>query len=209
MTIRVLFVDDHEMVRIGISSYLSTQEDISVVGEAASGREGIEKAEELKPDIILMDLVMDDMNGIEATQYIKQHEPSVKIVMLTSFIDDNEVYQALDAGVDSYILKTTSADDIANAIRKTYNKESVFEAEVLVKMRNRMNQKAELFEMLTDREMEILLLIAKGYSNQEIASASHITIKTVKTHVSNILSKLEVQDRTQAVIYAFQHNLIN
>lgn len=209
MTIRVLFVDDHEMVRIGISSYLSTQEDISVVGEAASGREGIEKAEELKPDIILMDLVMDDMNGIEATQYIKQHQPSVKIVMLTSFIDDNEVYQVLDAGVDSYILKTTSADDIANAIRKTYNKESVFEAEVLVKMRNRMNQKAELFEMLTDREMEILLLIAKGYSNQEIASASHITIKTVKTHVSNILSKLEVQDRTQAVIYAFQHNLIN
>lgn len=209
MTIRVLFVDDHEMVRIGISSYLSTQKDISVIGEAASGREGIEKAEELEPDVILMDLVMDDMNGIEATQHIKKHQPSVKIVMLTSFIEDNEVYQALDAGVDSYILKTTSADDIANAIRKTYNKESIFEPEVLVKMRNRMNQKAELFEMLTEREMEILLLIAKGYSNQEIASASHITIKTVKTHVSNILSKLEVQDRTQAVIYAFQHNLIS
>lgn len=209
MTIRVLFVDDHEMVRIGISSYLSTQEDISVIGEAASGREGIEKAEELEPDVILMDLVMDHMNGIEATQHIKKHQPSVKIVMLTSFIEDNEVYQALDAGVDSYILKTTSADDIANAIRKTYNKESIFEPEVLVKMRNRMNQKAELFEMLTEREMEILLLIAKGYSNQEIASASHITIKTVKTHVSNILSKLEVQDRTQAVIYAFQHNLIS
>lgn len=209
MTIRVLFVDDHEMVRIGISSYLSTQEDISVIGEAASGREGIEKAEKLEPDVILMDLVMDDMDGIEATQHIKKHQPSVKIVMLTSFIEDNEVYQALDAGVDSYILKTTSADDIANAIRKTYNKESIFEPEVLVKMRNRMNQKAELFEMLTEREMEILLLIAKGYSNQEIASASHITIKTVKTHVSNILSKLEVQDRTQAVIYAFQHNLIS
>lgn len=209
MTIRVLFVDDHEMVRIGISSYLSTQEDISVIGEAASGREGIEKAEKLEPDVILMDLVMDDMNGIEATQHIKKNQPSVKIVMLTSFIEDNEVYQALDAGVDSYILKTTSADDIANTIRKTYNKESVFEPEVLVKMRNRMNQKAELFEMLTEREMEILLLIAKGYSNQEIASASHITIKTVKTHVSNILSKLEVQDRTQAVIYAFQHNLIS
>lgn len=209
MTIKVLFVDDHEMVRIGISSYLSTQEDISVIGEAASGREGIAKAEELQPDVILMDLVMDDMNGIEATQHIKQHQPSVKIVMLTSFIEDNEVYQALDAGVDSYILKTSSADDIANAVRKTFNKESVFEAEVLVKMRNRMNQKAELFELLTEREMEILLLIAKGYSNQEIASASHITIKTVKTHVSNILSKLEVQDRTQAVIYAFQHNLIS
>lgn len=209
MTIKVLFVDDHEMVRIGISSYLSTQEDISVIGEAASGREGIEKAEQLEPDVILMDLVMDDMNGIEATEHIKKNQPRVKIVMLTSFIEDSEVYQALDAGVDSYILKTTSADDIANAIRKTYNKESVFEPEVLVKMRNRMNQKAELFEMLTEREMEILLLIAKGYSNQEIASASHITIKTVKTHVSNILSKLEVQDRTQAVIYAFQRNLIS
>lgn len=209
MTIKVLFVDDHEMVRIGISSYLSTQEDISVIGEAASGREGIEQAEQLEPDVILMDLVMDDMNGIEATEHIKKNQPRVKIVMLTSFIEDSEVYQALDAGVDSYILKTTSADDIANAIRKTYNKESVFEPEVLVKMRNRMNQKAELFEMLTEREMEILLLIAKGYSNQEIASASHITIKTVKTHVSNILSKLEVQDRTQAVIYAFQHNLIS
>ena len=127
--------------------------------------------------------------------------------MLTSFIEDKEVYRALDAGVDSYILKTTSASDIAD-VRKTFNGESVFEPEVLVKMRNRMKKRAELYEMLTEREMEILLLIAKGYSNQEIASASHITIKTVKTHVSNILSKLEVQDRTQAVIYAFQHNLI-
>ncbi len=127
--------------------------------------------------------------------------------MLTSFIEDKEVYRALDAGVDSYILKTTSAKDIADAVRKTSRGEYI-EPEVLVKMRNRMKKRAELYEMLTEREMEILLLIAKGYSNQEIASASHITIKTVKTHVSNILSKLEVQDRTQAVIYAFQHNLI-
>ena len=191
MPIKVLFVDDHEMVRIGISSYLSTQSDIDVVG-----------------DLILMDLLMDDMDGVEATEQVKKDLPNIKVVMLTSYIEDNEVYRALDSGVDSYILKTTSASDIAEAIRKTYNNESVFEAEVLVKMRNRMKQRAELYEMLTEREMEILLLIAKGYSNQEIASASHITIKTVKTHVSNILSKLEVQDRTQAVIYAFQHNLI-
>ena len=201
MAIKVLFVDDHEMVRIGISSYLSTQEDIEVVGEGASGKDAITKAHELKPDLILMDLLMDDMDGVEATTQIK-------VVMLTSFIEDKEVYRALDSGVDSYILKTTSASDIADAVRKTYEGESVFEPEVLVKMRNRMKKRAELYEMLTEREMEILLLIAKGYSNQEIASASHITIKTVKTHVSNILSKLEVQDRTQAVIYAFQHNLI-
>ncbi|RIN00126.1 response regulator transcription factor, partial [Staphylococcus shinii] len=208
MPIKVLFVDDHEMVRIGISSYLSTQPDIDVVGEGKSGKEAIEKAHQLNPDLILMDLLMDDMDGVEATEQVKKDLPHMKVVMLTSYIEDNEVYRALDSGVDSYILKTTSASDIAEAIRKTYNNESVFEAEVLVKMRNRMKQRAELYEMLTEREMEILLLIAKGYSNQEIASASHITIKTVKTHVSNILSKLEVQDRTQAVIYAFQHNLI-
>ena len=203
MAIKVLFVDDHEMVRIGISSYLSTQEDIEVVGEGASGKDAITKAHELKPDLILMDLLMDDMDGVEATTEIKKDLPQIKVVMLTSFIEDKEVYRA-----DSYIFKTTSASDIADAVRKTYEGESVFEPEVLVKMRNRMKKRAELYEMLTEREMEILLLIAKGYSNQEIASASHITIKTVKTHVSNILSKLEVQDRTQAVIYAFQHNLI-
>lgn len=208
MTIKVLFVDDHEMVRIGISSYLSTQSDIEVVGEGASGKEAIAKAHELKPDLILMDLLMDDMDGVEATTQIKKDLPQIKVLMLTSFIEDKEVYRALDAGVDSYILKTTSAKDIADAVRKTSRGESVFEPEVLVKMRNRMKKRAELYEMLTEREMEILLLIAKGYSNQEIASSSHITIKTVKTHVSNILSKLEVQDRTQAVIYAFQHNLI-
>lgn len=207
MTIKVLFVDDHEMVRIGISSYLSTQPDIEVVGEGASGKEAIAKAHELKPDLILMDLVMTDMDGVEATMQIKKDLPHIKVVMLTSYIEDKEVYRALDAGVDSYILKTTSANDIAEAVRKTSRGESVFEAEVLVKMRNRM-KRAELYELLTEREMEILLLISKGYSNQEIASASHITIKTVKTHVSNILSKLEVQDRTQAVIYAFQHGLI-
>ena len=208
MPIKVLFVDDHEMVRIGISSYLSTQPDIDVVGEGKSGKEAIEKAHQLNPDLILMDLLMDDKVGVETTDQSIKDLPHIKVVMLTSYIEDNEVYRALDSCDDSYILKTTSASDIAEAIRKTYNNESIFEAEVLVKMRNRMKQRAELYEMLTEREMEILLLIAKGYSNQEIASASHITIKTVKTHVSNILSKLEVQDRTQAVIYAFQHNLI-
>lgn len=205
---RVIFVDDHEMVRIGISSYLSMQEGIEIVGEASNGKEGIEKTLQLKPDVVLMDMVMNEMDGIEATAQIKSQMPNVKVVMLTSFIEDKEVYRALDAGVDSYILKTSSAEEIRDAIIKTYQGESVFEKEVMMKIRARMNQKAELHDMLTEREKEILLLIAKGYSNQEIADASHITIKTVKTHVSNILSKLEVQDRTQAVIYAFQHDLI-
>lgn len=205
---RILFVDDHEMVRIGISSYLSMQENIEIIGEASNGKEGVEKTFELQPDIVLMDMVMDEMDGIEATTLIKSKMPHVKVIMLTSFIEDKEVYRALDAGVDSYILKTSSAEEIRDAIYKTFENESVFEKEVMAKMRYRLNQKAELHDMLTEREKEILLLIAKGYSNQEIADASHITIKTVKTHVSNILSKLEVQDRTQAVIYAFQHDLI-
>ncbi|TDM01290.1 response regulator transcription factor [Macrococcus hajekii] len=207
MSMRVLFVDDHEMVRIGISSFLSTQSDIEVVGAAGDGQEGVRQAQKLRPDVILMDMVMEPMNGIEATTIIKSAMPEIKVIMLTSFINDREVYAALDAGVDSYILKTSSADRIAEVVRKTYAGETVFEAEVMTKMRNRLQQKAELYEMLTGREMEILLLIAKGMSNQEIADASHITIKTVKTHVSNILSKLEVQDRTQAVIYAFKHHL--
>lgn len=205
---RVLFVDDHEMVRIGISSYLSMQENIEIIGEASNGKEGVEKTFELQPDIVLMDMVMDEMDGIEATTLIKSRMPHIKVIMLTSFIEDKEVYRALDAGVDSYILKTSSAEEIRDAIYKTFENESVFEKEVMAKMRYRLNQKAELHDMLTEREKEILLLIAKGYSNQEIADVSHITIKTVKTHVSNILSKLEVQDRTQAVIYAFQHDLI-
>ncbi|TDM00747.1 response regulator transcription factor [Macrococcus carouselicus] len=205
---KVLFVDDHEMVRIGISSFLSTQPDIEVVGEAGDGQEGVAKTRDLRPDVVLMDMVMEPMNGIEATAIIKSSIPETKVIMLTSFINDREVYAALDAGVDSYILKTSSADRIAEVVRRTYAGETVFEAEVMTKMRNRLQQKAELYEMLTQREMEILLLIAKGMSNQEIADVSHITIKTVKTHVSNILSKLEVQDRTQAVIYAFKHHLI-
>src|SRR5699024_6355694 len=133
MPIKVLFVDDPEMVRSGGCSYLSTRPDIEVVGEGQSGKDAIEKAHEMKPDLMSMDLLMDDMDGVEATEQIKKDLPHIKVVMLTSYIEDNEVYRALDSGVDSYILKTTSASDIAEAIRKTYRDESVFEAEVLVK----------------------------------------------------------------------------
>ena len=135
MTIKVLFVDDHEMVRIGISSYLSTQSDIEVVGEGASGKEAIAKAHELKPDLILMDLLMEDMDGVERTTQIKKIYRKLKVLMLTSFIEDKEVYRALDAGVDSYIFKNNKCKDIADAVRKTSRGESVFEPEVLVKMR--------------------------------------------------------------------------
>ncbi|NRD78087.1 response regulator transcription factor [Bacillus sp. BRMEA1] len=208
--IRVLFVDDHEMVRIGVSAYLSAQPDIEVVGEAEDGKRGVELALELRPDIILMDLVMKEMDGIEATRQIIEQWPEAKIIIVTSFLDDEKVYPALEAGATSYMLKTSKAGEIANAVRATYQGQSVLEPEVTGKMMVKMRQKNTHLphEDLTSRELEILLLMAEGKSNQEIADELFIALKTVKTHVSNILSKLNVQDRTQAVIYAFKHSLI-
>jgi NarL family two-component system response regulator LiaR len=208
--IRVVFVDDHEMVRIGVSAYLSAQPDIVVVGEAADGKKGVELALELRPDIILMDLVMKEMDGIEATRQIIEKWPEAKVIIVTSFLDDEKVYPALEAGATSYMLKTSKADEIANAVRATYHGQSVLEPEVTGKMMVKMRQKHQHLphEELTSREMEILMLMAQGKANQDIADELFIALKTVKTHVSNILSKLNVQDRTQAVIYAFKHSLI-
>ncbi|MBT2697288.1 response regulator [Neobacillus sp. C211] len=208
--IRVVFVDDHEMVRIGVSSYLSAQPDIEVVGEADDGKKGVELALELRPDIILMDLVMKEMDGIEATKQIIEQWPEAKVIIVTSFLDDEKVYPALEAGATSYMLKTSKAGEIANAVRATYHGQSVLEPEVTGKMMVKMRQKNTHMphEDLTTREIEILLLMAEGKTNQDIADELFIALKTVKTHVSNILSKLNVQDRTQAVIYAFKHSLI-
>lgn len=208
--IRVLFVDDHEMVRIGVSSYLSAQSDIEVIGEADNGKTAIELALQLRPDIILMDLVMEEMDGIEATRQIIEEWPEAKIIIVTSFLDDEKVYPALQAGATSYMLKTSKASEIANAVRATFKGQIVLEPEVTDKMMMKMREKkvTPLHEELTAREMEILLLMAEGRSNQEIADRLFIALKTVKTHVSNILSKLQVQDRTQAVIYAFKHSLV-
>jgi NarL family two-component system response regulator LiaR len=208
--IKVLFVDDHEMVRIGVSSYLAAQSDIEVVGEADNGSKAIELALELRPDIILMDLVMEGMDGIEATRQIIENWPEAKIIIVTSFLDDEKVYPALEAGATSYMLKTSKASEIANAVRNTFHGQSVLEPEVTGKMMMKMRQKPvhNPHDELTAREMEILLLVAEGKTNQEIADELFIALKTVKTHVSNILSKLGVQDRTQAVIYAFKHSLV-
>ncbi len=208
--IKVLLVDDHEMVRLGVSAYLSVQEDIEVIAQAENGKIGVEKALELKPDIILMDLVMPVMDGIEATKEILSKWKEAKIIIVTSFIDDEKVYPAISAGAKSYLLKTSSASEIAQAIRDTYRGEGVFEKEVSEKLEHRheVEEEFRLFEELTSREKEVLLLIAQGKSNQEIADECFITLKTVKTHVSNILSKLQVEDRTQATIYAFKHRLV-
>lgn len=205
--IRVLLVDDHEMVRIGVSTYLQMQPDIEVIAEAENGQIAVEKALALRPDIILMDMVMPIMNGAEATAAIIAQWPEAKVIIVTSFLDDDKLYPALEAGAASYILKTSNAKRVADAIRETMQGQTVLEPEVTTKMMTKMRNGQALHEELTDRELEVLLLLAKGKSNQEIADELFIALKTVKTHVSNILSKLQVQDRTQAVIYAFQKKL--
>ncbi|MFJ8068317.1 response regulator [Peribacillus sp. NPDC096447] len=209
--IKVLFVDDHEMVRIGVSAYLSAQSDIDVIGEADNGLKAVELAMELRPDIILMDLVMPEMDGIEATKRIIEKWPEAKIIIVTSFLDDEKVYPALEAGATSYMLKTSKASEIARAVRSTFQGQSVLEPEVTGKMMEKLRRPkiTQLHDQLTNREMEILLLMTQGKTNQEIADELYIALKTAKVHVSNILSKLAVQDRTQAVIYAFKHSLVH
>ncbi|MCO7180570.1 LuxR C-terminal-related transcriptional regulator [Lactococcus formosensis subsp. bovis] len=207
--IKLLIVDDHQMVRLGLSSFMNIQPDIEVVGEAADGESGYLKAKNLKPDVILMDLVMDRLDGIGATQKILAEMPEQKILILTSFLDDEKVFPALAAGAKGYILKTSQAAEIASAIRKVANGQDVLSGAVKEKINQQKHRKPELYDNLSKREMEVLKILAQGFSNQEIADQLFISLKTVKTHVSNIFNKLEVNDRTQATIYAIQHKLVD
>jgi len=210
--IKVLLVDDHEMVRIGLAAVLDTEDGIEVVGEASTGQEGIRLAQAYQPDVVLMDLVMDGMDGVETTRQLMELQPDCKVVVLTSYIDDSKIYPVIEAGAFSYLLKTSRASEIADAIRAAARGQSVLEQQVAAKMMNRFREpkKAEkkpLHEELTDREMEVLKLLAKGKSNQDIADDLFIGIKTVKYHITNIFAKLEVEDRTQAAIYAHRHGV--
>ncbi|MDE0564572.1 response regulator [Exiguobacterium sp. B2(2022)] len=208
--IRVVLIDDHEMVRAGVSAFLSTQPDIEVVGEASDGATGAELAIAEKPDVVLMDLVMEPVDGVESTKRIKASWKEAKILVVTSFLDDEKVYPVIEAGAMSYVLKTANANEIADAIRQTAAGNPVMAAQVTGKMLERLRHpETTLHESLTAREREILQLMAEGKSNQVIADELFISLKTVKTHVSNILTKLDVYDRTQAVVYAFQHNLVS
>ena len=204
---KILLVDDHQMVRLGLKSYLELQDDIAEVSEAVNGKEGVEQALAEHLDVIIMDIVMPEMNGIEATLAILKEWPEAKILILTSYLDNEKIYPVLDAGAHGYILKTSSAEEILRAVKKVAKGEFAIETEVSKKVEYHRNH-IELHEDLTARERDILGLLAKGYENQRIADELFISLKTVKTHVSNILSKLEVSDRTQAVVYAFQHHLV-
>lgn len=208
--IRLIIVDDHEMVRMGITSYLSTEDDMDIVGEGKHGKEAVALAKQHQPDVVLMDLLMPEMDGIEATRHIKTVSPQSKVIILTSFMDDQQVFPAIEAGAFSYLLKTTRAKDIADAIRLAARGEATLEPAVAKLLMQRLHNKSTpaLHDELSEREMEVLLLLGEAKSNQEIADQLFIGIKTVKTHVSNILQKLQLEDRTQAAVYAHKIGLM-
>ena len=207
--IRVAVVDDHDMVRKGLLAYFLTEPDIDIVGEGASGNEAIEIARKTRPDVMLMDLLMENGTGIDATREIVKFHPTCKIIIITSFYDDEKVFPAIEAGAFSYLLKTAQAEDIIKAIHKAMSDEPVIEPKVASKMMNRFRTPTkQLHDDLTERELEVLMCLGDGLTNQEISDTLFIGVKTVKTHVSNILSKLGVADRTQAAIYANRHGIL-
>ncbi|MCY9588788.1 DNA-binding response regulator [Paenibacillus chitinolyticus] len=206
--IKVMVVDDHDMVRVGLRTYIMLDEELSVVEEASNGEEALRKLGALDaeriPDVILMDLTMPVMNGIEATREITQRFPSIKVIMLTSFLEEDKVVQAVEAGAISYVLKTISSEQLAHAVKGAAAGMPVLNPEVSLALTRGLRQRSSQTEdeVLTAREREVLSLISDGKSNKEIAEALHISIKTVKTHVSNLLMKCELDDRTQLAIYA-------
>ena len=208
--IRVLIADDHHVVRRGLLFFLKTQKDIEVIGEAKNGVEAVTLVEQLKPDIVLMDLVMPEMDGIQATKRIKAKWPSVNVLMLTSFSDKDHVKPALDAGASGYQLKDIEPDDLVDSIRQIMRGEHTIHPEATSQLEESIREEESLLHLvnpLTPREQDVLAELTKGKSNREIASSLFVTEKTVKTHISNIFTKLQVQDRTQAALYAVKHGL--
>jgi DNA-binding NarL/FixJ family response regulator len=209
--IRVLLVDDHGVVRRGLRGYLELLDDIEVVGEAENGLIGVEISAELVPDVVLMDIVMPELDGIGAIERIKAAQPRVQVVALTSFIEEDKVLAALEAGASGFILKDADADDVAAAIRAAHNDEVHLDpaaARILAKgMRARVGRQP--VDALTERELEVLSLVGHGRSNKEIATDLGITERTARTHVSNILGKLDLQSRTQAALYAVERKLVH
>jgi len=211
MKIKILIADDHHIVRKGLVFFLQTQPDLEIVGEASNGEEAVKLATSLEPHIVLMDLSMPVLDGIEATKELKKQAPHIQVMILTSFSDQDHVIPALEAGASGYQLKESDPDELVAAIRKLMDGENQLHPKVtshlLTRLTKSSEKKVNFIDHLTKREKDVLKEIAKGKSNKEIGAALHITEKTVKTHVSNILSKLGVQDRTQAALYAVQHGI--
>ncbi len=211
-TIRVLMADDHGIVREGMRAFIETQPDMELVAEAADGVEAVELAHELRPDVILMDIVMPRKGGLEAIREIKQNEPNARILVITSFSDDDKVFPAIKAGALGYLLKDAPPRELLRAIRDVHKGQVSLHPSVALKVIQELNQPHELpptESPLTEREGEVLQLIARGLTNQEIAQRLVISERTVGTHVGNILGKLHLANRTQAALYALREGLVD
>ena len=204
--IKVLLVDDHAVVRQGLRMFLSLDPDLQIIGEATNGLEAVEMSKQLKPDIILMDLLMPVMDGLTAIQRIKKAQPEVEIIALTSVIEDDRVFSAIHAGAMGYLLKDTQANELVQRIKGAHRGEVQLSPDAAKRLIREVRS-PESPEKLTDRETEVLKLIAKGLSNKDIATRLVVSEKTVKTHVSNLLTKLSLPSRTQAALYALKEGL--
>ena len=210
--ISVLIVDDHGVVRQGLRTYLELLDDIDIVGEAKNGIEAVEQVHQHQPDIVLMDLVMPEMDGVEATRQVLAISSSIRVIVLTSFAEDEQVFPAIEAGAAGYLLKDVDPAELHQAIQAVHAGEVQLHPDIMKKLIHRVNtpqiETDSTLGDLTPRELEVLSLISQGQSNRKIATSLTISEKTVKTHVGNILSKLHLSDRTQAAIYAHKHGLV-
>ena len=209
MTVRLVIAEDHAVVREGLRMFLRSDEGIEVVGEAVDGRAAVEAAHRLRPDVILMDLLMPVMDGISATTAIRNELPDIEIVALTSFLEDHLVTEALRAGAIGYLLKDTDADSLRRAVWAAAAGQVFLSPTAAARLVREVHMPGNVTERLTRREIEVLILVARGRSNKEIARELLIGQQTVKTYMSNIFSKLNVQSRTQAALYALQTGLVS
>lgn len=210
--ITVLVVDDHKVVRQGVRAFMDTQPDLTVVGEAGAGEEAVALAAEHAPDVVIVDLVMPGMDGVEVTRQVKQVSPRTQVIVLTSYHQDEHIFPAIRAGALSYLLKDVGPAELADAVRKAANGEAVLHprvaARVVQELHGARQDSPNPFTELSDRELEVLRLIADGLNNADIAETLVISEKTVKSHVSNILNKLHLADRTQAAVYAWREGVV-
>jgi len=212
MPITILLVDDHALVRSGVRAYLETQPELVVVAEAGSGQEAVQQAAEYAPDVVLMDLVMPGMDGVEATRRVREASPRTQVVVLTSFHEDTHIFPAIKAGAISYLLKDIGPAKLAEAIRAAARGEAILHpkvaARLMQELRGNRTQAINPYTELSEREQEVLRLIAEGMSNAEMAEKLVLSEKTVKSHVSNILNKLHLADRTQAAVFAWREGVV-
>ncbi len=205
--IELFIVDDHRVVRSGIKALVETEPSLEVIGEASDGREAVAKVSQRSPDVILMDLVMPEMDGVEATKKIIQDNPEGKILILTSFSEEERIIQAIKAGATGYLIKDASPDELVGAIRDVYRGESTLDPKVAGTVLRSMQNEEESSDDLTERETEVLELVAEGLPNDDIADKLYISERTVRSHVSNILGKLDLANRTQAALYAVRKGI--